>query len=176
MAAAIKEQERLENIRRAEDKATLRREIEEEEDEEDVTDAAIENQRRRLEKAASVRFVDTDCAHQRKLKAISDAAKAKKKQPLPPRAPRGTPRRQTQRIARPTSRSQVDIENFNLLAADEEPSDDEEVFSDSAPLSQRDLVRLMSETMASAIDKAEKRGQLRGPSEHEWGTHRPEHR
>ena len=56
MAATIKEQERLENIRRAEDEATLRREIEEEEDEEDVTNAAIENQRRRLEKAASVRL------------------------------------------------------------------------------------------------------------------------
>ena len=60
LAAAIKEQERLENVRRAEDVATLRREIEEEEDEEDETDAAIENQRLRLEKAVSVRFVDTE--------------------------------------------------------------------------------------------------------------------
>ena len=106
----------------------LCREIEEEEDE---TAAAIETQRLRLEKAASVRFVDTECAHQRKLKAISDTARAKKKQPLPPRAPRGISRKQKQRVARPVRRSPVDIENPDLSDADENPSDNDEVFNDS---------------------------------------------
>ena len=42
LEAAIKERERLENIRRAEDEAALRREIE---DEKGATDASIKNQR-----------------------------------------------------------------------------------------------------------------------------------
>ena len=155
MEAAIKERERLENIRRAEDEEALRREIE---DEEEATDAAGKNQRQRLERAAKVKFEDTEHAHQRKLQAMSDAANAKKKQAITPRAPRSLSRKRKQRVARPAKRSQVDIENLDLSDADENPSDEDEVFGDSAPLTLGRLVTLMSETMASAMEKVERRG------------------
>ena len=98
-------------------------------------------------------------AHQKKLEDMRKAAKAKKKQPPPPlRVPRGPSRRQKQRLSRPSRRSQIDIEGLVLSDVDENASaDEDEIFDGEAILTQRDIIKLMSDSMAKAMEKVDKR-------------------
>jgi hypothetical protein len=88
---------------------------------------------------------------------MRNAAKARKKQPPPPRAPRDPSRKQRLKKARPSRRSNIDIQGLSLSDVEEDRSDDDEVFDDAAPLTQRGMIKLMSETMAMAMEKADKR-------------------
>ena len=106
LLAVIETQERLEATRRLQDVEDLRKELAED----DEIDAAIENQRQLLDRAAKERFETAESAHQKQLQELRDAARARKRQSPPLRVRGGPSRVQRQRLSGAPRCSQINTQ------------------------------------------------------------------
>ena len=130
-------------------------------EEEVKVDATIPNKTQQQEDAARQMFTAAETAHKRKLQAMRDAATAKKKPAVPLRVRRGFTK--PKKKSKPSRRTHVDIQDVDLSDVLESEGEDEVVDEDDAqpnvdaPLFHRGMAKLMSDSIAMAFEKMEKR-------------------
>ena len=153
VVAEIEEQEGLAAARRLQDLEDPRKELLED----DEIDAAVERQRQQLSYAAKERFVVAEGAHLRRLQELRDAASAGKGQPPSPGASGGPSRVQRQGLPTPPGTPPVNLQEHDLHEGGENPASQDEALDNEAPLSQLGMLKLMTDSMVSALEKVEKR-------------------
>ena len=96
-------------------------------------------------------------AHLKRLQELRDAASARKGQPPSPGASGGPSGVQRRVLLTPPGPPPVNLQQHDLREGGENPASQDEALDDEPPLSQLGMLKLMTDSMVSALEKVKKR-------------------